>query len=36
MKKVIVSLLVLCMMIFAMSSVFAATAPSDNDLRGFG
>ena len=33
MKKVIVSLLVLCMMIFAMSSVFAATAPSDNDLR---
>ena len=33
MKKVIVSLLVLCMMIFAMSSVFAANAPSDNDLR---
>ena len=33
MKKVIVSLLVLCMMIFAISSVFAANAPSDNDLR---
>ena len=33
MKKVIVSLLVLCMMIFATSSVFAANAPSDNDLR---
>ena len=33
MKKVIVSLLVLCMMIFAMASVFAANAPSDNDLR---
>ena len=33
MKKVIVSLLVLCMMIFAMSLVFAANAPSDNDLR---
>ena len=33
MKNVLVSLLVICVMMFSMSAVFAATVPTDNDLR---
>ena len=33
MKKILISLLVLSTMIFTVSSVLAATAPTDNDLR---